>query len=92
MIIGIIENNTIIDALVFDDLSAAEEMFPTQELIDITDPITTFGLNVGINWYKENNIWYPPKPSEDYVWVEDTHSWFTPKDYEDYLVFLSKQE
>jgi hypothetical protein len=91
MIIGVVEDNKIINVIVFDDLVTAEEMFPTQELLDLNDPVTTYGLNLGINWYKENNIWYPPKPSEDCVWVEDLYSWLSPQDHENYLKFLSEQ-
>jgi len=90
MIIGIIENNKIINVLVFDDFATAEEMFPTQELVDLTDPITTHGFNLGVNWYKENNIWYPPKPTEDYTeWIEEFHAWATPEEYSKYLASRS---
>jgi hypothetical protein len=87
--ICLIENNIIIDALIFDDMESAQEAFPDTELIDLTvNP-----RNIGIGWYRENGIWYSQKPSENHtVWSEEFILWMTPEEYQDYLDNIASQE
>lgn len=74
---GIIENNTIINVIECTSLSDAQTFFPNNEVIEIGESSIGTG-SLGVDWFKENNEWYPPKPGSDYIWNAELLKWEKP--------------
>lgn len=64
MKVAIIKNNIVENVILVDSIEQAQSFFPDYSCISADD------LVLGIGFYQENNIWYPPKPSNDHVWDE----------------------
>ena len=65
----IIENNSIINAIVADSKEYVEETFNAEVMAD--DGIK------GIGWTRATGIWQAPYPSDglEYIWNSESNSW-----------------
>ncbi len=69
---GIVENNTIINVIVAENIEIAQELFSEYEVVEISNEY------MGIGWKKDSDgIFKTEKPSEDSVWDEDICGWVT---------------
>jgi hypothetical protein len=70
MNIALIENDVVVNVIVADSLEIAE----TLTNLTVVDA-DALGLHLGS--FKENGVWYPPKPEGEWVWHEPTSQWVT---------------
>lgn len=70
MNIALIKNNVIENTVCVDSLESAENLFPNFEFLTLSEDNI-----LGIGWYRADNLWYPPKPSEDYIWDAEKWTW-----------------
>ena len=75
MRVAIIKNNIVENVILVDSIELAQSFFPNYSCILADD------LVLGIGFYQENNIWYPPKPSDDCTWDEQLSQWILPETY-----------
>jgi hypothetical protein len=82
---AIIENDTVINVIIAENLETAQELFPNNEVLDTAnDPYLVMFA------FKENSRWFPQKPQplldpetnteQPYLWHETTNSWLTQKE------------
>lgn len=70
MNIALIKNNVIENTVSVDSLESAETLFPDYEFFILSEDNI-----LGIGWYRVNDLWYPPKPSENHIWNEEKWTW-----------------
>jgi hypothetical protein len=70
MNIAIIENDVVINVILVDSLEIASQLTEL-EILDVTN------LKIGVNYFRENNEWYPPKPNPTDVWHQHGKRWIT---------------
>ena len=77
---GIVENNTIINVIVAENIETTQELFLEYEVVEISNQ------NMGIGWKKDiDGVFKTEKPNYDSVWVDDLGVWLTPEEYEKHL-------
>jgi hypothetical protein len=71
MDIGLIKNNTVVNAVICDSLTDAQTFFPDCEPFDLS------ASTLGVGWFKDNDKWYPPKPNleDTFVWNDGFEDW-----------------
>lgn len=77
MNIAIISNNIIENVVIVDDESMMQTLFPDTDYLVLEE-----NDSKGIAWFRENNVWYPPKPYDDAVWSVTHSTWLTPEELE----------
>jgi predicted DNA-binding protein with PD1-like motif len=89
MNVAIIENDIVTNIAVVESLEIATSLF-TEEVVDAD------ALQIGIGHFRDNNVWYPPKPDPDYVWTDVYKTWVSAEEKiqidEGTLKILSPQE
>jgi hypothetical protein len=72
MNIAIIENDVVVNVIVAETLSIAQQIFTDSELVEITS-----ANNIGLNWDRKSGNWRSPKPEYDCSWNETYNAWLT---------------
>jgi hypothetical protein len=76
---GIVENNTITNVIVAENIEIAQQIFSDYEVVEISN-------KMGIGWQKDiDGIFKTEKPNSDSIWVDDLGVWLTPEEYEKHL-------
>jgi hypothetical protein len=76
MNVALIENDVVVNVIVADSLEIAETL---TNLTAVDADL--LGLHLGS--FKENDVWYPPKPEGDWVWHERANKWVTLEMFND---------
>jgi hypothetical protein len=77
MYCAIIENDVVNNVIIVETVELAQKLFPNNEVLN-TDLI-----QIGMNWFRENNEWYPPKPFPSWIWNNADKQWIAPVPYPD---------
>lgn len=86
MIFGIVENNTIINVIVAQNIELTQELFPEHEVVEISN-------NMGIGWKKDvDDVFKTEKLNPNSVWADDLKVWLTSEEYEKHLEPKTEQQ
>ena len=92
---AIVENDTVINVIVADNLEIAQELFPNNEVLDTTNEV-----HLVMFAFRENGKWFPKKPEpyinletnieEPYFWHEAEDRWRTQKEIDVYEEMIAQ--
>lgn len=75
MNIAIIENNIVTNVIICDSFELARELTGVSEVLDANLE------KIGMRFFRENGVWYPPSPYPSWILDKSKKEWEPPIPY-----------
>ena len=84
LIFAVIENDKVVNVIVAYDLQFVTDLFPNNEIVQVLNN------ELAMDYFRENNKWYPPKLDPDFIWHEETGCWLLQEEIDNYEIGKNK--